>query len=220
VVKREGDNQSASEEKWPIFRGDYVIGDPESRVAVVTLAAHIDVIGASIFGPCKTENLGVEKVVANLISNPNIRFLLICGRESKGHLPGDAIAALHRNGIDKNGKILGAKGAIPFIQNIPPEAISRFQDQIEIIERIGLEDVGEINKIVKEHKSRSEPYPEDPFLVVKPRPKRYDMASKSGFCIEDVIFGLHTALDASAWLVTEESQRIEESQISQEEEIV
>ena len=55
---------------WPVISGDYIVGDPESPVAVTTLASHIEaeLSGAAIAGPCKTENLGVEKVVANIIS--------------------------------------------------------------------------------------------------------------------------------------------------------
>ena len=80
------------EGNWPPFRGDYLVGSPKSRIAVVTLASNLHIEGAAISGSCKTENLGVEKIVANIISNSNIRFLLICGAESKGHLPGDSIS--------------------------------------------------------------------------------------------------------------------------------
>ncbi len=142
------------DESWPPVRGDYIVGDPAAGLAVVTLASQIfardgqdpsprnlcPARGAALIGPCVTENLGVEKVVANIISNSNIRFLLICGAESKGHLPGNTLLALHRNGIDGQGRIVGSKGAIPFIQNLPPEAVRRFQEQVELIDRIGLED--------------------------------------------------------------------------------
>ena len=45
-------------EGWPVISGDYIVGDPESPVAVTTLASHIeaDLTGAAIAGPCKTEN--------------------------------------------------------------------------------------------------------------------------------------------------------------------
>ncbi len=72
-------------DNWPVVSGDYIVGDPESPVAVTTLASHNEDIpaaaGAAIAGPCKTENLGIEKVVANIISNPNIRFLILCGAD-------------------------------------------------------------------------------------------------------------------------------------------
>ena len=115
-------------DNWPVVSGDYIVGDPESPVAVTTLASHNEDIpaaaGAAIAGPCKTENLGIEKVVANIISNPNIRFLILCGAEVQGHITGQSIQALHENGCDpEKKKITGATGAIPFVENIPYHSI-------------------------------------------------------------------------------------------------
>ena len=124
-------------EGWPVISGDYVVGDPESPVAVTTLASHIeaDLSGAAIAGPCKTENLGVEKVVANIISNPNIRFLILSGAEVQGHITGQSFKALHENGCDPDKKkIIGATGAIPFVENVPLDGVERFQQQLEIFE--------------------------------------------------------------------------------------
>jgi tetrahydromethanopterin S-methyltransferase subunit A len=200
---REGDGKDRSYDprSWPPIRGDYRLDDPESRIAVVTLASNLGAAGAAIFGPCKTENLGVEKVVANLISNSNLRFLLVCGEESKGHLPGDSILALHRNGIDSEGRIVGSGGAIPFIENLSGEAIERFQRQVEVIDRIGLVDVGEIEAIVREYRGLSEPFPEPPMVVVKRRARR--AISGADAPSGDAIFGEGFVLDASAWLVAE-----------------
>lgn len=185
------------DETWPPVRGDYVVGSPESGVAVVTLASHLRAEGAALIGPCKTENLGVEKVVANTISNSNIRFLLLCGVESKGHLPGDALLALHKNGIDEQGRILGSHGAIPFIQNLPPEAIRRFQDQVELIDRIGLEDEGQIELLIREYSSKAWQYSEEPFQVVKRKIKSVNIS----FGEEDLSFGSGVVMDSNAWLV-------------------
>lgn len=171
--------------------------DPEGRVAVVTLAAQMKVKGAAIYGPCKTENLGVEKIVANLISNSNLRYLLICGPESKGHLPGDAILALHRNGIDDNGRIVGSKGAIPFIQNLPAEAVARFQEQVEIVDRIGLLDQEEIEALVRSYSCRKGPYPQEPFLVFKRRARSLPVADGQG----DLHLGAGVVMNTAAWLV-------------------
>ncbi|AXV37350.1 MAG: tetrahydromethanopterin S-methyltransferase subunit A [Methanobacteriaceae archaeon] len=142
-------------EGWPIVNGDYVVGDPESPVAAATLASHIEDVpvdaGAAIAGPCKTENLGIEKVISNLISNPNIRFLILCGSEVQGHITGQSIQALHENGVDpEKRRILEATGAIPFIENIPLEGIERFQQQLEIVDLIDVEDAAAIQSKVKE----------------------------------------------------------------------
>lgn len=142
-------------EEWPVITGDYIVGDPESPVAVATLASHIEEIpsaaGAAIAGPCKTENLGIEKVVANIISNPNIRYLMLCGAEVMGHITGQSIQALHENGCDdEKKKIIGAIGAIPFVENLPFDAIERFQKQVQIINLIDNEDGNAITNKVKE----------------------------------------------------------------------
>lgn len=140
-------------EGWPVISGDYIVGDPESPVAVTTLASHIEgeLSGAAIAGPCKTENLGVEKVVANIISNPNIRFLILSGAEVQGHITGQSFKALHENGCDPEKKsINGATGAIPFVENIPLEGVDRYQQQLEIVDLIDVEDVGAIQAKINE----------------------------------------------------------------------
>ena len=75
---------------WPLETGDYLVGDPTSSVAIVSLGSKMNEelikTGAAIAGPLHTENLGIEKVVANMISNPNIRYLVICGSEVQGHI--------------------------------------------------------------------------------------------------------------------------------------
>lgn len=115
-------------------------------VAVVTLSEEfsVDEECVALYGSMKTENLGVEKVVANVASNPNIRFLIVCGTEVRGHRSGESILCLHRNGVDSNHKVIGAKSAIPFIENLPPEAISRFREQVEVVDLV---DVGDSEKI-------------------------------------------------------------------------
>jgi len=148
-------DKKAPAEGWPVINGDYVVGDPESPVAATTLASHIEQIpvdaGAAIAGPCKTENLGIEKMLANLISNPNIRFLVLCGSEVQGHITGQSIEALHANGVDPDKrKIIDATGAIPFIENIPDEGIERFQQQMEIVSIIDVEDAAAIQSKIKE----------------------------------------------------------------------
>jgi tetrahydromethanopterin S-methyltransferase subunit A len=188
------------EGSWPPLRGDFVVFNPEGNVAVVTLASNLRIENAAISGTCKTENLGIEKIIANIISNSNIRFLLICGAESKGHLPGNTLNSLHKNGIDEKGRIIGSKGAIPFIQNLTIEAVRRFQAQIQLIDRIGLEDEKQIALLVKEYGSKSEPYQEGPFQAVKRRTRQI-ASTTNGTWGGDVSFGSGVTLDSAAWMV-------------------
>jgi len=139
---------------WPILKGEYDAGDPKNPVCVITCGSHLPGkpvldAGASITGSCKTENLGIEKVVAHIISNPNIRFLLVTGTEVKGHVLGQSIIALHANGTKEN-RIVGAQGAIPYVENLSAEAIARYQQQVEVINMLETEDMGAITSKVRD----------------------------------------------------------------------
>jgi tetrahydromethanopterin S-methyltransferase subunit A len=143
---------------WPLVKGDFISGDPNSCVAVVTMGSHLDEkgicdAGAAMCGSCKTENLGLEKVIANYIANPNIRFMLCCGTEVKGHLAGQTMIALHKGGV-KDGRVVGAEGAIPFIENLNDTHIKRFQEQIEVVNIMESEDLGAIKAKINELKAR------------------------------------------------------------------
>jgi tetrahydromethanopterin S-methyltransferase subunit A len=143
---------------WPLVKGDFHSGDANSPVAVITMGSHLDEqgicdAGAALCGSCKTENLGLEKVIANVIANPNIRFALLVGTEVKGHLSGQTLVALHKSGI-KEGRVVGAEGAIPFIENLNDAAIKRFQEQIEIVNIMESEDMGAIKAKINELKAR------------------------------------------------------------------
>ena len=155
---------------WPISKGDFIAGDPNSCVAVVTMGSHLDEkgicdAGAAICGSCKTENLGLEKVIANVISDPNIRFIITCGTEVKGHLSGQTFKALHANGV-KEGRVVKAEGAIPFIENLKDDAIKRFQEQVKIVDIMETEDNGAIKAKIAELKSQDPgAFPADAMVV-------------------------------------------------------
>jgi tetrahydromethanopterin S-methyltransferase subunit A len=155
---------------WPITKGDFNSGDANSPVAVMTCGSHLDEKGicdkgAAICGSCKTENLGLEKVIANIISNPNIRFIMLCGTEVKGHLAGQTMVALHKNGV-KDGRVVGAEGAIPFIENLSDDAIKRFQEQCELVNIMESEDINAIATKINELKGRDPgAFAADPMIV-------------------------------------------------------
>ena len=155
---------------WPKVKGDFISGDANSPVAIVTMGSHLDEkglcdAGAALCGSCKTENLGLEKVIANIISNPNIRFMLCCGTEVKGHLAGQTMIALHKGGV-KEGRVVGAEGAIPFIENLTDAHIKRFQEQVEVVNIMESEDLGVIKAKINELKARDPgAFAADPIVV-------------------------------------------------------
>jgi tetrahydromethanopterin S-methyltransferase subunit A len=142
-------------EPWPVITGEYEAGNPENPVAVCSCGSHLKAaellaVGASLVGPCKTENIGIEKMVANMVSNPNIRYLIVTGMEVKGHITGQAVESFLTGGVDKEGRIVGAKGAIPFIQNLSEEHIERVKQQVQPVMMIDTEDMGAIKAKIAE----------------------------------------------------------------------
>jgi tetrahydromethanopterin S-methyltransferase subunit A len=142
-------------EPWPLITGEYEAGNPESPVAVCSCGSHLKGsallgAGAGLVGPCKTENIGIEKMVANIVSNPNIRYMIVTGMEVKGHITGQAIESFLTAGVDKEGRIIGAKGAIPFIQNLSEESIERIKQQVQPVMMMDTEDMGAITAKIKE----------------------------------------------------------------------
>ena len=102
-------------------------------VAVVTLSSQMGDMpvkaGAAISGALYTANIGIKK----LISNPNIKFLILCGAEVQGHMTGKTIKALLENGIDtKRKSIIVSEGPMPLIENISYEDIERFRNQVKM----------------------------------------------------------------------------------------
>jgi tetrahydromethanopterin S-methyltransferase subunit A len=130
---------------YPPEEGRYVRGNDYSPVAVcVTLdtfdfaipselnelvMAGVD-SGAALSGMLQTENIGLEKMICNIVANSNIRYIVLCGRESPGHLPGESLLALKQNGVADTKQIIGAEAPTPYLHNIPVELIERFRKQI------------------------------------------------------------------------------------------
>jgi len=136
---------------YPPEEGCYLRGNDYSPVAVVVILRWMreqtppDIenlvrvgveSGAALSGTLQTENIGIEKIICNVVANPNIRYLLVCGPESPGHLVGDAILALARNGLDDRKHIIRAEAPTPFLFNVQPEFVKRFRDQITVIDLV------------------------------------------------------------------------------------
>ncbi|MEM3584285.1 MAG: hypothetical protein QW193_03260, partial [Nitrososphaerales archaeon] len=126
--------------EYPTEDGSYLRGNDLSPVAVcVLLHTFYDKIpsylqelvktsiesGAALAGYLQTENVGIEKIICNIVANPNIRYLIVCGVESSGHQPGQTLQALVDNGVDEKRRIIGAEAPTPYLYNIPLEAIKR-----------------------------------------------------------------------------------------------
>ncbi len=133
---------------YPPEEGRYLRGNDCSPVAVAVILLYdqekippdIESLvrvglesGAALSGTIQTENVGIEKLICNVVANPNIRYLVIFGPESPGHQTGDALLRLVENGVDERRRIIGAKALTPYLFNLPMEFIARFRQQVRII---------------------------------------------------------------------------------------
>ena len=156
------------ENEYYPWGGEFVACKKDSCVAVVLLTIeYTPKKNVAIFGSLKTENIGIEKIVANVISNPNIRYLIVCGDEIRGHRSGASLIALNKNGINNQHRIIDAPGAIPYIENLNEDAIERFRKQIEIIDLIGLKEKNKIDSIIDEYINKSPPSFGKPYIAIK-----------------------------------------------------
>lgn len=132
---------------FPEVSGDYQLGNVHSAIAVAIVGRGKVDLPAHLFhlkGTFKTENLGIEKIVANLVRRPHVRHLVLCGKEEFGHYPGNALRSLWENGVDDRRRIVNTRSPIPFLCNTPVEAINRFRSQITLHDLVHPKEVDEI----------------------------------------------------------------------------
>ena len=162
-----GDSCSAQEPEatWPPYPGDYIVGNPDGSMAVCTLSSYnlaASVIARkdttiAIAGRCETENIGIEKIVLNVLAKPSIRWLILCGDEASGHRAGDALLHLKGDGVDANMRIVKAASWRPVLKNLSMLDIARFREQVEIINLIGINQTDAVLAAARECASRSVP---------------------------------------------------------------
>lgn len=156
---------SPAETTWPPCPGEYLVADPLGAVAICTLASHDLPVslsapgepGIAIIGKCDTENIGVEKVVLNILANPNIRWLVLCGTEAEGHRSGEAFLKLKEFGVDTAMRVRNAASRRPILNNLTMPDVSRFRRQVDIVNLIGNANPTAVAAAVRDCVARPQP---------------------------------------------------------------
>jgi tetrahydromethanopterin S-methyltransferase subunit A len=145
---------------YPPEKGRYARGNDYSPVAVCVILDTFDFnippgleellmagldTGAALSGMLQTENIGMEKMICNIVANPNIRYIVLCGREAAGHLPGQSLLCLMEGGVDEKRRIVESNAPTPYLFNLSAEAIERFRTQIVAVVNL-LCEPGEANR--------------------------------------------------------------------------
>ncbi len=140
----------------PIKR-DIFFGNERSKIALCTLSS-MDILGqvsksdlmnnVALAARLFSENNGIEKLIKYVSEHQNIKYIVLCGKDTKGHLPGQALLALCKNGIDANGRIIAALGKDPVLENVTKSAVDQFRKHVQIIDLIGTTDINKISSKV------------------------------------------------------------------------
>jgi len=139
------------ERRWPPVAGEYQVlcEDGDCPVAISTLGSPdlADNLAAlrpkevCIVGKTETENIGIDKIIKNTITNRMIRFLVLAGPDPIGHLPGQTLVSLSANGVDERMHVIGSKGKRPILRNVTAKEVESFRKQVQVVDMIGYEDV-------------------------------------------------------------------------------
>lgn len=188
--------QSAA--NWPVYFSDSLIkGDLKSEVAIVTLwtpakliADKLDPKLFSVVGQLYSKE-GINFILRNILANPNIRYIIICGTELSGS--GKAAADFFGKGVDKDNNIIGNDFAL-IHKEIPREAIELVRKNVRCENLIGVADAEKILEKIKGYKPAGKPFSEPQIF---PEAKN-DLAAS--FPCEDTVFPIRHKYIGSAWL--------------------
>jgi tetrahydromethanopterin S-methyltransferase subunit A len=153
-----------SDNSWPPVEGEFTVLNRNAPVAVSTLASvkleekitKLKPEGLCIVGKTETENIGIDKVVKNVISNPSIHSLILAGKDTEGHQSGKTLLALWKKGGDKNMRVIGSKGRRPILKNVSRTDVDKFRRQIKVEDMMGSENTRNLLKKIKELSKNSE----------------------------------------------------------------
>ncbi len=153
----------ATSSTWPPVVGEYFVfcENRNCQVAVSTLAsvslaeelANMKPDNLCIVGKTETENIGIEKIIKNIITNPSIHTLLLAGKDPKGHRSGATLLGLCENGVDDTMRVIHSPGKHPVLKNTTKEEVGAFRSQVKVVDMIGCNDADRVAEKIKEFTS-------------------------------------------------------------------
>jgi tetrahydromethanopterin S-methyltransferase subunit A len=127
-----------------------------SKVAICTLGSMglLEEISKSkvmnrvaIAGRLLSENRGIDAIIQFALSHPDLERIVLCGKEVKGHLAGQALLSLCKNGVNLEGRIVGATGPYPIVKSTA-EQVDAFRSRVRVVDMVGVTDLGAIGRSI------------------------------------------------------------------------
>jgi tetrahydromethanopterin S-methyltransferase subunit A len=144
------------------IKHEYHMGRGGKEIAICTLSSISlleDICKTSeimdkilVVGRLLSENKGIDTIIKFTLTHPELHYIIVCGKEVRGHQAGQALLSLYENGINNNTDrriIVGAKGPNPVLAS-SWEEINAFRKQIiKIYNLIGISNIDQIIKQIK-----------------------------------------------------------------------
>jgi tetrahydromethanopterin S-methyltransferase subunit A len=147
-----------STDSWPAVDGEYTVLDASAPVALTTLASvqlegklvRKNPSGLCIVGKTETENIGIDKIVKNVITNPAIQYIVLAGKDTEGHQSGKTLLALWENGVNGSMRVIGSEGRRPILKNVSLEEVRTFRQRVRVENMIGCVNTQTLIRKIKE----------------------------------------------------------------------
>lgn len=139
-----------NQENFPVYKKELLIlGNPDSSTGLCTLWSDkgkilekISTENYLIAGNCYSINEGINLIIRHSLINKKIHRIVITGSDLTKS--GEALIALKKNGIDSDRRVIGFPNLI-IEEEIPFNAVSRFRENVDIIDKRNVRDYYELN---------------------------------------------------------------------------
>jgi len=167
---------------WPAYKDKMLItGNQNSQVAICTLwtkkelvAEKLNMSNISVIGNLYSPKKGISFLIRNILANPKIRYLIVCGldRSNSGQVLVDLIANRFEKIESKNNNRAHWR-AISNIENkidieIEREALETFCKRVKIIDLREEKDFEKIQNVIDDLNQNLPPFIQDPLLFPDP----------------------------------------------------
>lgn len=137
----------------PIYKKELLrVGNKNSNIGLCTLwtekekvLKYISSENYLIAGQCYNKSEGVSLIIRHVLASKQIKYIVLCGADLNN--TGDVLIALKEKGVNSERQIIGFKDS-EIESEIPVEAINRFRDNVEIIDKRDVKDFSVLNEFL------------------------------------------------------------------------
>ncbi|MBW6440596.1 thymidylate synthase [Patescibacteria group bacterium] len=194
---------------WPVYKDKMlIIGNKKSQIAVCTLWTKKEVAGQmldlekiAVIGNLYSPKKGVSFLIRNILANPNIRYLIVCGLDNSKS--GQVLIDFSNNGFreitDEENKVLYWE-AISETESridaeIDKEALEIFRENVKVIDLRNERSFKNIKKIIDSLDQSLPVFSQEPLIF--PNPKKDTLGC---FPSEDSVHTIRGEKIAETWL--------------------